>query len=72
MRRRFQWKYYVVAMLFSLFDIEVIFLFPWAGAVLPLRDNFGLLIALAPIGVFLLILVLGLVYEWSKGALDWE
>ena len=42
----------------------------------PVKDvttnNFGLLIALAPIGVFLLILVLGLVYEWSKGALDWE
>ena len=71
-RRRFPVKYYLVAMLFILFDIEVIFLYPWAGALLPLRDNFGLLIALAPVGVFLLILILGLVYEWSKGALDWE
>ena len=44
----------------------------YPGALLPLRDNFGLLIALAPVGVFLLILILGLVYEWSKGALDWE
>mgnify|MGYP005849553051 FL=1 len=71
-RRRFPVKYYLVAMLFILFDIEVIFLYPWAGALLPLRDNYGLLIALAPMGVFLLILIIGLVYEWSKGALDWE
>ena len=71
-RRRFPVKYYLVAMLFILFDIEVIFLYPWAGALLDLRDGFGMGIALAPIGVFLLILILGLVYEWSKGALDWD
>lgn len=71
-RRRFPVKYYLVAMLFILFDIEVIFLFPWAGALLPLRDSYGPLMALAPIGFFLLLLLLGLVYEWSKGALDWE
>jgi NADH-quinone oxidoreductase subunit A len=71
-RRPFPVKYYLVAMLFILFDIEVIFLFPWAGALIPLRDAYGLLVALAPIGFFLLILILGLVYEWSKGALDWE
>jgi NADH-quinone oxidoreductase subunit A len=70
-RRRFPVKYYLVAMLFILFDIEVIFLYPWAGALLKLRDGFGMWIALAPIGFFLLILILGLVYEWSKGALDW-
>ena len=40
-RRRFPVKYYLVAMLFILFDIEVIFLYPWAGALLPLRDGFG-------------------------------
>lgn len=71
-RRRFPVKYYLVAMLFILFDIEVIFLFPWAGALLPLRDSYGPLMALAPIGFFLLLLLLGLVYEWFKGALDWE
>ena len=71
-RRRFPVKYYLVAMLFILFDIEVIFLYPWAGALLPLRDMYGVMLALAPIGLFLLILILGLVYEWSKGALDWE
>ena len=71
-RRRFPIKYYLVAMLFILFDIEVIFLYPWAGALLPLRDAYGVALALIPMGIFLLILIIGLVYEWSKGALDWE
>lgn len=71
-RRRFPIKYYLVAMLFILFDIEVVFLYPWAGVLRQLRDQFGVWIALAPIGVFLFILVLGLLYEWSKGALNWE
>jgi NADH-quinone oxidoreductase subunit A len=71
-RRRFPVKYYLVAMLFILFDIEVIFLYPWAGIVLPLRDNFGFFVTLVPIGTFLVILIIGLLYEWSKGALDWE
>ena len=71
-RRRFPVKYYLIAMLFILFDIEVIFLYPWAGIILPLRDNFGIWITLIPMGVFLLILIIGLLYEWSKGALDWE
>jgi NADH-quinone oxidoreductase subunit A len=71
-RRRFPVKYYLIAMLFILFDIEVIFLYPWAGIIRPLRDNFGIWITLVPMGVFLLILIIGLLYEWSKGALDWE
>jgi NADH-quinone oxidoreductase subunit A len=71
-RHRFPIKYYLVAMLFILFDIEVIFLYPWAGVLRPLRDQFGVWITLVPIGFFLLILIVGLVYEWSKGALDWE
>ncbi len=71
-RRRFPIKYYLVAMLFILFDIEVIFLYPWAGALRDVRDSFGAGLALIPIGVFLLILIVGLVYEWSKGALDWD
>ncbi len=71
-RRRFPIKYYLVAMLFILFDIEVIFLYPWAGALLPLRDGYGIWLALVPMGVFLFILIAGLVYEWSKGALEWE
>lgn len=71
-RRRFPVKYYLIAMLFILFDIEVIFLYPWAGIIRPLRDNFGIWTTLVPMGVFLLILIIGLLYEWSKGALDWE
>lgn len=69
-RRRFPVKYYLVAMLFILFDIEIIFLYPWAGVLRILRDNYSMALALAPIGFFLLILVVGLLYEWKKGALD--
>ena len=71
-RRRFPIEYYLVAMLFILFDIEVVFMYPWAGVLRPLRDQFGVWITLVPMGIFLLILIIGLVYEWSKGALDWE
>lgn len=71
-RRPFPIKYYLVAMLFILFDIEVIFLYPWAGIILPLRDQYGVWITLIPMGIFLFILVIGLLYEWSKGALNWE
>jgi NADH-quinone oxidoreductase subunit A len=71
-KRRFPVKYYLVAMLFILFDIEVIFLYPWAAVLRTLRDNFSVLFALAPMGFFLLVLVVGLLYEWRKGALDWD
>lgn len=71
-RRRFPVKYYLVAMLFILFDIEVIFLFPWAAVLRDLRDNYSVMLALAPMGFFLLVLVIGLLYEWRKGALDWD
>jgi len=71
-RRRFPIKYYLVAMLFILFDIEVIFLYPWAAILRDLRDHYSMLLALVPMGVFLFILIFGLVYEWRKGALDWD
>jgi NADH-quinone oxidoreductase subunit A len=71
-RRRFPVKYYLVAMLFILFDIEIIFMYPWAAVMRQLRDDFSPLFALLPMGFFLLILVVGLVYEWKKGALDWD
>jgi NADH-quinone oxidoreductase subunit A len=70
-RRPFPVKYYLVAMLFILFDIEVIFIYPWAAVLRDLRDNYSLWLALGPMGFFLLVLVVGLVYEWKKGALDW-
>jgi len=66
-RMKFDVRYYLVAILFILFDLEIAFLFPWA-------------VALKEIGVagfwammiFLTILVVGFLYEWKKGALDWE
>ena len=66
-RMQFDVRYYLVAILFILFDLEVAFLFPWAVSF----DAIGLSGFLAMM-VFLSILVVGFVYEWTKGALDWE
>ncbi|MFN8441565.1 MAG: NADH-quinone oxidoreductase subunit A [Caldilineaceae bacterium] len=71
-RRKFPIKYYLVAMLFILFDIEVVFMYPWASVLRHLRDNYSAWLALLPMGFFLLVLIVGLIYEWKKGALDWE
>jgi NADH-quinone oxidoreductase subunit A len=65
-RERFAVKYYLVAMLFLLFDVEAVILFTWA-VVFKRLGLFGFLAIL----VFLLLLVVGLVYEWRKGALEW-
>ena len=65
--RRFPVQYYVVAVLFILFDIEVIFLYPWAVLLGQLK-----LFGLIEMGVFLLLLLVGYVYAWRKGALDWH
>ena len=66
-RMKFDVRYYLVAILFILFDLEIAFLFPWA-VVLKEIGLFGFLAML----VFLAILVVGFVYEWMKGALEWE
>ncbi len=66
-RMKFDVRYYLVAILFILFDLEIAFLFPWA-VVLP---DIGLSGFVAMM-VFLLVLVVGFVYEWKKGALEWE
>ncbi len=66
-RMRFDVRYYLVAILFIIFDLEIAFLFPWA-VVLKHIGLFGFLHML----VFLAILVVGFIYEWKKGALDWE
>jgi NADH-quinone oxidoreductase subunit A len=66
-RMKFDVRYYLVAILFILFDLEIAFLFPWA-VVLQEIGFFGF----AAMMVFLLILVVGFVYEWKKGALEWE
>ena len=66
-RMKFDVRYYLVAILFILFDLEIAFLFPWAAAL----KEVGIPGFIAAV-VFLAILVVGFVYEWKKGALDWE
>ena len=66
-RMKFDVRYYLVAILFILFDLEIAFLFPWA-IVLQEIGLFGFVAMM----VFLGILVVGFVYEWMKGALEWE
>jgi len=66
-RVKFDVRYYLVAILFIIFDLEIAFLFPWAVS-LNRTGGFGL----AVMGVFLLILVIGFAYEWKKGALEWD
>jgi NADH-quinone oxidoreductase subunit A len=66
-RMKFDVRYYLVAILFILFDLEIAFLFPWAIVL----DEIGFPGFLAMM-VFLAILVVGFVYEWMKGALEWE
>jgi NADH-quinone oxidoreductase subunit A len=66
-RRRFSVSFYVTAMLFIVFDVESIFLFPWATIVRDLKV-FGIV----EIGIFIGTLFIGLLYVWRKGALKWE
>ncbi len=66
-RMKFDVRFYLVAILFIIFDLEIAFLFPWAVVL----DTIGTT-GLVAMGVFLLILVIGFVYEWKKGALEWE
>ena len=66
-RMKFDVRYYLVAILFILFDLEVAFLVPWAVAM----SDVGLLGFWAMM-IFLGVLIVGLIFEWKKGALDWE
>ncbi len=66
-RMKMDVRYYLVAILFILFDLEIAFLFPWA---VTLRDT-GLFEFTAML-IFLIILTIGFIYEWKKGALEWE
>ena len=66
-RMRFGIRYYLVAILFIIFDIEVVFILPWA-VVQSQLGWFGLV----AMGIFLFILVVGFIYEWRKKALEWE
>jgi len=82
-QRRFNVRFYIVAVLFLLFDVEVIFLWPWArvfyhaattGETIPLAngDAAGKGFLLLGMGLFFLLLVFGLIYEWKKGAFRWD
>ncbi len=66
-RMKFDVRYYLVAILFIIFDLEIAFLFPWAVS-LDAVGRFGI----AAMGIFLAILVVGFIYEWKKGALEWD
>ena len=66
-RMKFDVRYYLIAILFILFDLEIAFLFPWAVALKEI-GMFGFVAML----VFLAVLVVGFIYEWMKGALEWE
>ncbi len=65
--RRLPVKFYLVAVLFILFDIEVVFLLPYAVVIRDL-GTYGLI----AVGVFIVVVTIGLIYEWKKGALEWE
>ena len=66
-RMEFDVRFYLVAILFIIFDLEIAFLFPWAVTL----NNTGLF-GFWSMMVFLLVLTVGFIYEWKKGALDWE
>ena len=66
-RIKFDVRYYLVAILFIIFDLEIAFLFPWAVS-LDAVGTFGII----AMGIFLAVLVVGFIYEWKKGALEWD
>ncbi|MFK5983805.1 MAG: NADH-quinone oxidoreductase subunit A [Pseudomonadota bacterium] len=66
-RMKFDIRFYLVTILFIIFDLEIAFLFPWAVVL----DSIGLTGLLA-MAIFLALLVVGFIYEWKKGALEWE
>ena len=63
----FDVRFYLVAILFIIFDLEIAFLFPWAVSL----NKIGIAGIMA-MGIFLLVLVIGFIYEWKKGALEWD
>jgi len=66
-RMKFDVRFYLVSILFIIFDLEIAFLFPWAAAFGSLSD-----VAFWSMMVFLAVLTVGFAYEWKKGALEWE
>jgi len=68
---KFNVRFYVIALIFIIFDVEVIFLFPWAVVFQELSNNGLGLLAFIEMFVFVLILIVGFAYVWVKGDLDW-
>ena len=66
-RQKFSIRFYIIAMLFLIFDIESVFLYPWAVA----YDHIGLY-GFVEMVIFIVILLVGYIYAWKKGALEWE
>lgn len=66
-RIRFDVRFYLIAILFIIFDLEIAFMFPWAVVFIELD-----LYSFFSMGLFLLFLIIGFIYEWKKGALEWE
>jgi NADH-quinone oxidoreductase subunit A len=71
-RMKFDVRFYLVAILFIIFDLEVAFLFPWAITLTDLNGGAAGLFAFWSMMVFLGVLTVGFIYEWKKGALEWE
>ena len=70
-RMKFDIRFYLVSILFIIFDLEVAFLFPWAVSMFDL-SHAGMVFAIWSMMVFLGVLTIGFIYEWKKGALEWE
>ncbi len=71
-RDRYSVKFYLVAMIFIVFDVELVFLYPWAVSFRTFIEADAALPALAIVGTFLFILVVGLIYDLRKGGLEWD
>ncbi len=70
-RMKFDVRFYLVSILFIIFDLEVAFLFPWAVSIFDLSHG-GMIFAFWSMMAFLGVLTVGFIYEWKKGALEWE
>jgi len=70
-RMKFDVRFYLVSILFIIFDLEVAFLFPWAVSMFDLSHG-GMIFAFWSMMIFLGVLTVGFIYEWKKGALEWQ
>jgi len=68
---QFNFRFYAFALIFVVFDVEVVFLFPWAASFGAMSAQFGIFV-LAEMGIFVGILIVGWLYAWRKGSLEWS